>query len=165
MHPKAAFLLTALFLGHASFSQAADINPKKLQLPADPTSFSLDAAYTYSLKFKGVPVTYTVPSGTYVVELVGEGGLFLRCSAQCVEIITYAPRRPPIIEHAEGGLFLADQGAKIYLYRDYKGQSDFGGGPIVNAIIRAGDGKILFARKQPFDKSLKDQIRPASVTP
>ena len=159
--PAALLLLFSLSLP----ALAGSVNPKRLQAVEAGVIYRLAEPWSYQEK----AATFTLMPGQYVLHFEDAKAMYLLGEGACAEMRVVPPKQPEMAntQSFACGIYLPkdlDANASLFFIR---GQAPHYPemGPIVNAIIRAGEGSFDFPTSRRGDARLRAQLSMHSPAP
>ena len=165
MNARALLLLP--LLGLSSLAFAASVNPKRLQAVAEGAVYRLAEPWSYQEK----AATFTLKPGDYVLRYEDAKAAYLIGADLCVDLYVVPPKQPEMAntQSFHCGIYLPKDPAASASFFFIRGKAPHydGMGPIVNAIIRAGEGSFDFPTSRRGDARLRAQLAmvPAAGSP
>ena len=148
----------AMLLTLSPLAFAASVNPKRLAVVESGAVYRLAEPWSY----REQAATFTLKPGDYVLRYEDAKAAYLLGEGACVDMHVVPPKQP---EMANTQAFPCG----IYLPKDAKANASFffirgqaphyrEMGPVVNAIIKAGEGSFDFPTSRRGDAHLRGQL-------
>ena len=153
-------LLPCILLAAATCAHAGSVNPKRLQPVEGGTTYRLQEAWSYQEK----AATFTLQPGDYLVAFEDAEARYLLGPGSCAAMRVVPPKQPEMAntQHFPCGIVLPkDTGkpASLFFIRGKAPHYD-GMGPVVNAMIKAGEGSFDFPTGRRGDDRLRALLVP-----
>ena len=153
---RSAVLLSLLVL--SALAPAAGVNPKRLQAVAEGAVYRLAEPWSYREK----AATFTLKPGDYVLRYEDAKAAYLVGGDLCVDLYIVPPKQPEMAntQSFHCGIYLPKDPAANASFFFIRGQAPHydGMGPLVNAIIKAGEGSFDFPTSRRGDARLRAQL-------
>lgn len=151
-------LLFLSLLALSSLALAASVNPKRLQVVENGAVYRLEQPWSYQEK----AATFTLKPGDYVLRFQDAKATYLLGEGLCVDLHVVPPKQPELAntQSFPCGIYLPKdpaQPASLFFIRG-KAPHFAEMGPVVNAIIRAGEGSFDFPTSRRGDARLRAQL-------
>lgn len=151
-------LILALLLPLSSPALAASVNPKRLQVVEAGATYRLAEPWSYQEK----AATFTLKPGDYVLHFEDAKAAYLLGEGACVDMHVVPPKQPEMAntQSFPCGIYLpkdANASASFFFIRGQAPRYQEMG-PIVNAIIKAGEGSFDFPTSRRGDARLRAQL-------
>ncbi len=154
-----AFLLLVL-LCLAPWVQAASVNPKRLQVVEGGTTYRLQEAWSMQEK----AATFILKPGDYLVRFEDAQALYLVGPDGCADLHVVPPKQPEMAntQTFPCGIYLPKDAAKPASFFFVRGKAPRYAelGPVVNAIIKSGEGSFDFPTSRRGDARLRALLVP-----